>query len=143
MTEPWSFTIASEPACVGPLGEGVRGACLALGMTGDGAGEVELAVVEAVNNAIEHAYAGDGAGTVEVVLICRQQRLTVEVRDTGRPMPAGVLAGARAPDFDPTALATLPEGGMGLHIVKTLMEAVSYERRDGCNVLHMERPLGE
>jgi len=125
---------------VAPLAEKVRGACLALGMNRGAAGEVELAVVEAVNNSIEHAYQLADGGEVEVVINCDGACLHIEVRDRGRGMPATALASADAPDVD-VAREALPEGGMGLYLVQRLMDRVSYESQAGRNVLRMERQL--
>jgi serine/threonine-protein kinase RsbW len=136
-----SVTIDSRMACVGPLGEQVRTACLELGMTAGAAGEVELSVVEAVNNAIEHAYQLAEDGRVEVTLTRQGSRVRIEVRDGGRPMPAETLARVRVPRVDPADTPSLPEGGMGLYVLTQLMDAVSYESRAGKNALIMERRI--
>jgi serine/threonine-protein kinase RsbW len=136
-----SLTIESKMACVGPLAEKVRAACLGLGLTDRAAGEVELSVVEAVNNAIEHAYQLADDHLVEVALGCSTTLLQVEVRDTGRQMPPETLARVRVPQVDPANLAALPEGGMGLYVLTQLMDTVSYESHAGTNVLTMERRI--
>jgi serine/threonine-protein kinase RsbW len=133
------LSIASKLACVGPLGEQVRAACVGLGLTPRAAGEIELSVVEAVNNAIEHAYQRSEDGLVEVKLEGDDRRLLIEVCDTGRRMPPGTLGQVRPPEVEVEDLAALPEGGMGLYIVTQLMDDVRYERRAGKNVLIMER----
>jgi serine/threonine-protein kinase RsbW len=136
-----SLSIASKMACVGPLGEQVRAACVDLGLTARAAGEIELSVVEAVNNAIEHAYQLAEDGLVEVKLDGNGSRLLIEVCDSGRRMPPGTLGLVHAPEVDVEDLAALPEGGMGLFIVTQLMDAVRYESRAGKNVLIMERRM--
>jgi serine/threonine-protein kinase RsbW len=54
------------------------------------------------------------------------------------------------PAFDPLAMATpdidapleeRPIGGLGIYLVREMMAGVSYERRDGRNVLRMWKPL--
>jgi len=42
-------------------------------------------------------------------------------------------------DYDPDDLASLPEGGMGLYLLHSLMDHVDYVSRDGRNVLTLER----
>ena len=108
----------------------------------DGTGcAIELCVVEAVNNAIEHAYAREPGHVVEVALAFAAAAVRVEVRDRGRRMdwPA---ARARADDYAPD----LAERGRGIVIMRSLMQDVSYRTVDGCNVLSMKaaptaRPL--
>jgi serine/threonine-protein kinase RsbW len=136
-----SLRIASRLDCVGPLGDQVRAACAELGLSGAAAGEVELSVVETVNNAIEHAYQMAESGWVEVSLASDGQRLRIEISDGGRAMRPEVLAGAKMPAVDPGDIASLPEGGMGLALVKQLMDDVRYQRADGRNVLTMERRI--
>jgi serine/threonine-protein kinase RsbW len=140
-TDALSIVISSKLVCVAPLAEQVRARCLELGMSLGAAGEVELAVVEAVNNSIEHAYQLADGGEVEVVVDARAGRLHIEVRDGGRPMPAGALANAQAPEIDVEDPESLPEGGMGLYLVQRLMDGVSYETRSGKNILCMERRI--
>jgi anti-sigma regulatory factor (Ser/Thr protein kinase) len=38
-------------------------------------------------------------------------------------------------EFDPAALASLPESGMGLAILKSVMDSVIYEQQQGINRL--------
>jgi serine/threonine-protein kinase RsbW len=128
-------------ACVGPLGQKVRAACVGLGLTEREAGEVELSVVEAVNNAIEHAYQLAEDRLIEVALGRSDARLHIEVRDNGRQMMPETLAGVCVPAVNPADRASLPEGGMGLFILTELMDAVSYASHSGKNVLTMERRI--
>lgn len=126
---------------VAPLGHAVRAVCLGAGLGAAAAAEVELSVVEAVNNSIEHAYR-ERAGEVRVSLQLGDETIEVRVCDTGQAMPEGTLARASMPQFNPDQLALLPEGGMGLGIVKELMQDLHYESRDGENVLTMSRRTG-
>ena len=82
--------------------------------------KVISAVGEAFNNVAIHAYRGDTAGTVELEFEVRRLGITIRISDSGASFePAEVLA----PD-----LATLPESHMGLYIVRSCMDEVSYER---------------
>jgi serine/threonine-protein kinase RsbW len=134
--------IASELANVALLGGAIRAACEAVGLTVQAASEVELSVVEAVNNVIEHAYGLASDGQVWVSLEVEAGSLEIEICDRGEAMPASVLASASAPRFDPTDLPQLPEGGMGLGIVTALMDEVRYRSDGGQNVLTLIRRLG-
>ncbi len=138
---PVSWQIASRLECVAPLGEELRVACAGFGLSSDAAGEVELCVVEMVNNSIEHGYRLDASGWVEVRLESDGSRLHIEVCDGGRAMPPETLAQAVMPPVDPDDLPSLPEGGMGLSIVKELMDDVRYESTALRNVLTMERRI--
>src|SRR4051812_31175879 len=56
---------------------------------------IELSVVEAINNAIEHAYAEDPHGRVEIQLDLAVDMLEITISDTGRAMQEGAIERAR------------------------------------------------
>ncbi len=104
------------------------------GMDSRRAGEVEIALAEAVNNIVEHAYGCPGRGLVHVTMSLQGNEVVLRLTDTGRPMPGGALPGGR-----PANLAVprqrLPEGGFGWFLIRTLADHVRHERRDGMNML--------
>ncbi|MEO1228398.1 MAG: ATP-binding protein [Myxococcota bacterium] len=98
----------------------------------DGHGVVS-AFVEAFNNAVIHAYEGHAAGPIEVAMSVDPRVLQVEVRDGGHTF---VPDDVPEPDLD-----ALPEGGLGLFIIRNFMDEVRYERRGLQNVLMMRKRL--
>ncbi|MFN8587751.1 MAG: ATP-binding protein [Candidatus Eisenbacteria bacterium] len=128
----------SRLANVELVGRAVRGLCGAAGMDGRDCAHVELALVEAVNNVVRHAYHGRAGGLVEVVFVAEPDRISLEVADEGEPMaprPAPVI------DFDPDDLQALPEGGMGLYLIHSVMDSVEYHSHGGRNSLVMTRRI--
>ena len=97
---------------------------------------VLLALQELVTNILRHGYSGDdGSREVELDLAASDECFEFELRD-------------RAQEFDPTNQELDPrreatpddempatEGGYGLVIVKVVLDEMSYERRDGWNVV--------
>ncbi len=71
---------------------------------------------------------------IEIVLISEEDSLTIEVVDDGRPF--NPLQDAETPDVE-ALLGDRPIGGLGVHLVKTLMDDLSYERAAGKNHLIM------
>lgn len=119
------------------LGLSVRAIARAL-VSAELAATVELCTVEVANNCIEHAYRDVDGGTVDVTLYTRDRTLVVEVRDHGRPLSPARLADDSDPfDFDPTAIDQLPEGGMGLALIRASVSRFEYRREDGCNVTRL------
>ncbi|MBI5479975.1 MAG: ATP-binding protein [Deltaproteobacteria bacterium] len=87
---------------------------------------------EAFNNAVLHAYEGTPGGTVEVSLDKEPARLVLRIADHGRSFdPRGVAE----PDLD-----SLPEGGLGLYIMRSFMNEVDYQPGDP-NVLRLIKYL--
>ena len=71
---------------------------------------------------------------IEIVLTSEDDALTIEVLDDGQPF--NPLQDSSVPDV----AAMLEErriGGLGVHLVKTLMDDLSYEREAGKNRLIM------
>ena len=89
-------------------------------------GAIELVLGEVLNNVVEHAYGPGKTGEVEMACTPRGGALDFEVRDGGRALPG----------------LTLPEGGFGWFLVKSLVTGLRYERRAGCNLLRFRVPLG-
>ena len=76
--------------------------------------QVVTAVGEAFNNIVLHSYAGRDDGVVEMDITTFPDRICVEFRDWGESFdPESVPL----PDLD-----GLPESGLGIFIIKTLME---------------------
>lgn len=86
--------------------------CLELSQAG--CDEVELAVVEAVNNCIMHAYNKQPGNSVEVKFKIETQNILIEIMDSGSPIDASLKNELGAAfSFNPENIDALPEGGMG------------------------------
>jgi len=95
--------------------------------------QVVSAFGEAFNNVAIHGYEGRERGDVDVEIEVEGDRITIYVTDTGS-------------SFDFTnvpepALDDLPEGGLGVFIIKSFMDEVSY-RAGRPNVLRITKRFG-
>ena len=128
---PFAVSFRADPDAAHGVREAFEGWCAARGL---GQGEVHdlaLALQEALDNVVEHAYrdATPGAVVVEANLV--GDEVVVEVRDRG-------------PEFDPLE-GPLPElgdalgerrvGGLGLRLLRRLVDDARYRRADGWNRL--------
>ncbi len=120
------------------LARAVRGILAPAGMAPQDCARVELALVEAANNCIRHAYGLQAGHLLEVTCTLDDDRLTVEVSDEGTPMPERPKP---LLDFDPTDIANLPTGGMGLFLIRSVMDQVEYTSVNGRNTLAMTKRL--
>lgn len=86
--------------------------------------DIKLAVSEAINNAILHASVEPGSeAMVTITLESDENGLWVSVADEGR-----VQGGIDAPQPPRRALDdNLPESGMGLLLIQSLMDEVTHE----------------
>ncbi|HTN65638.1 MAG TPA: ATP-binding protein [Burkholderiaceae bacterium] len=98
---------------------------------------LNLVLEEVVVNVMHYAFADTGAHSIHVRLRFAGRRVEVEVRDAGNafdPLSAPV------PDLS-LDLEQRQVGGLGVHFLRTLMDEVRYERRDGENRLYFCQAL--
>jgi anti-sigma regulatory factor (Ser/Thr protein kinase) len=94
--------------------------------------DLRLALEEAVANVIRYAWDG-GTHQFDVRLTGAADELVVWVEDDGRPFNP-----LRHPNFDPhTPLAGRRPSGLGIHLLRQVMDNVDYARQDGRNRLRM------
>jgi serine/threonine-protein kinase RsbW len=92
--------------------------------------KIELAVVEAVNNVIEHAYSNQPNNLINAEFILNSNRIDIIVSDTGKTKPENIQPFLI---FDENDLENLPEGGMGIFLINEIMDEVSYYTINGIN----------
>ncbi len=99
---------------------------------------LNLAMEEAVVNVMDYAYPDGQKGNVGIEVTADQEWMTFVITDTG-------IA------FDPTtkedADTTLsaeerPIGGLGIFLVRQLMDGINYKREGNKNVLTLRKKLG-
>lgn len=88
---------------------------------------VQMAVDEACSNIIEHGYGGEGNG--DIVLQCQRIRggVKVIIQDQGTPFDPSLVP---IPDTE-APLEERSEGGLGLFLMRQLMDEVSFDFAGG------------
>ncbi len=94
--------------------------------------EVVSAFGEAFNNAAIHSYSGKKPGDVEVEVDVKPTSITIRLIDWGGSF---ALEDVPLPDLD-----ALPESGLGLYIIRSFMDEVTYKPGTP-NVLSMTKHL--
>lgn len=93
-----------------------------IGLPEDVLADLKLALTEAVSNSVRHAYA-EGAGFVSIVYELRGETLAVEVVDDGNGFD---------PELSPARESVeLPEGGLGIAIIRTIADEFELDSRPG------------
>ena len=94
---------------------------------------------ELFTNVVTHGYGGEfEAYSVAVALDWRRGRLTINFVDNGPPFDPLAYS---APDLDAPA-EQRPIGGLGIAIVRALVDRARYCRQGHRNHLHLVRRLG-
>ena len=115
----------------------IKAATEKMGIEKSLAQQLRLAVEEAVVNVIDYAYPAGTEGNVEVRMMYDGSTLRFMIIDSGMP-------------FDPTmkekADITLSAeerqiGGLGILLVRELMDSINYERIEGKNILTLLKKL--
>ena len=120
------------------VGGAVRGIAATLSMDSTTRYQLELCVVEAVTNDIKHAYHSQAGHSVEVDVLLYPDRLIFKICDSGESMNPEKV---KPFSFDPLKIETLPERGMGIYILNSLMDEVHYETSGGRNILTLIKYL--
>jgi anti-sigma regulatory factor (Ser/Thr protein kinase) len=132
-----ALTIDSQFRNVFLVGLAVQRICLSIPLSEQSAYEMEMAVVEAVNNSIEHACHNQPGHPITIRMNLSEDRITFVVSDGGeaveyfREMPALEDAGHSQP----------AERGRGVQIMRALMDEVGYRTDGNSNLLTMVKYL--
>ena len=92
---------------------------------------VNLALEELTLNTMTHGR-HDGLEAIEIILDSKEDQLTIVIRDNG--LPFNPLEEAPEPSVD-AELGDRTVGGLGVHLVHTLMDKMEYKRAEGRNCL--------
>ena len=98
--------------------------------------QIDLSVEEIYVNIANYAY-GDGVGKAEISADCSDGEITITFKDSGVPYNP-----LEKEDPDITLSADEREvGGLGIFLTKKNMDSVSYEYKDGYNILTMTKKI--
>ena len=120
-----TFAMASDVRYL-PVVRGAVGALTAaIGWDEAECRAIVLALDEAVANIIRHAYGGRSDGLIE--LQCRETAggLEISMLDTGDPPELSKICAREVGCHQP--------GGLGTHIIRDVMDSVSYEHTESGN----------
>ncbi len=122
---------SSEAANISLLSEALHALCLYASGSVACALDMQRAVVEALNNVVEHAYGNQPDHDISVCWYLENRQLRIEIIDCGQSMsflPEPVL-----PDFD-------AEGGRGWWIINACVNDYDYKVIDSVNREYVLRP---
>lgn len=118
-------------------GQAVESFALAHGLPDQVLQAVTLGVDEVVTNIISYAYDDQAEHQIMLRLALHDGELTAEVEDDGRPFNP---LETPPPDLD-KPIEERPIGGLGIHLLKKLMDSVIYRREEGRNLLIMRKAV--
>ena len=134
-----SLTLTNDLKRVPRLNTFIDEVCEANGFDMATTMQINLAIEEAVVNVMNYAYPEGTKGDITIEAKANKTEMSIIISDTGKP-------------FDPTAKAevdiTLSAedrsiGGLGIHLIRQIMDNINYERIDGHNVLTLMKKLNK
>ena len=138
MTRSISLTLVNQLSEVAKISGFVEAFGAAEGLGPEAVYSLNLALDEVVTNVIRYAHDDDGREHPIVVRLALERGvLTAQVEDDGHAFNP---LEAPPPDLD-VSLDERPIGGLGIFLVRSVMNSVEYRREDGRNVLTMKRKL--
>ena len=98
---------------------------------------INLVIEEAVVNIINYAYPKDEHESIYLSARMHEDSIVLVLTDTGKEFDPTM-----APEVDVTLSAEERQiGGLGIFLIRQIMNEVRYERIDGKNVLTLEKKL--
>jgi sigma-B regulation protein RsbU (phosphoserine phosphatase) len=99
--------------------------------------DLNLVLEEILTNIISYGYTDNREHEIRVNLSAQPGEVTAEVQDDGQPF--NPLEAAEPNTTKPLEERTI--GGLGIHLVRKLMDGVEYQRQEGKNLLVMKKHL--
>lgn len=124
----------SEMTLLAPF---VEESCDALGVPPDVAFQLNLVLDEAVANVVNYAYSEPGQ-EFHVYMDRVGDQLVVQIVDQG--VPFDPTTDSQTPDIT-LSVEERPIGGLGIFLMKEMMDVVEYQRQGDSNVLTMKKNI--
>lgn len=132
-----SIILANDIAEVSRLATFIEEVGEAFALTPDVVLNLNLVIEEAVVNVINYAYPKEQHESIYLSAHLHEGSIVLVLTDTGKEFDPTL-----APDADITLSAEEREiGGLGIFLIRQIMNEVRYERIDGKNVLTLEKKL--
>ncbi len=126
-----SLTVPALPEYVDLVRLTLYGIASKMKFTFEDIEDMKVAVSEACNNAVLHAYGGED-GKIEVQFIAGIEELSITVRDYGRSFT--VAENKKTPSLHGKSIDEIQSGGLGLYLMQALMDRVDVQHEGGTTV---------
>ena len=131
------LSLPNDIETIPQLNEFIDGFCEQRDIDNDITMSLNLAIEEAVVNVMNYAYPEGTVGYVDIEAEADDDFVTFVISDTGKP-------------FDPTqkdevntelSVEDRPIGGLGIHLVRRMMDEISYRYADHRNILTLRKRI--
>ena len=137
--KPYFFKLRSDLAELDTLSKHVQKFGSSIGLSKKFLFEINLALDELFTNIISYGYQDDQDHLIEITITPLNNTLELCIEDDGVPFN---LIDVADPDL-PCDIESCKIGGLGIHLIKNLMDEVCYKRTEGKNKLTLKKELKE
>ena len=135
----YSFTLKSNLSELEKLCQEMEKLGQKLGLTKKCVFEINLALDELFTNIISYGFEDDDEHEIKVTLTPQNETLCLSIEDDGLPFNP---IEAEEPDLECT-VEDCKIGGLGIHLIRNLMDDICYERCGDKNVLTLKKSIQE
>jgi serine/threonine-protein kinase RsbW len=121
------LTVASQTAKLKHVRRFVAAAARRFGFSSEEASKIALAVDEACTNIIKHAYNFEEDKDIHLSILMRDGKFEVLITDHGKPFNPDAVKLPVMKEY----LSHYRHGGLGMYLMKSLMDRVEYRIRPG------------
>lgn len=133
------LTLPNNIETIPQLTEFIDGFCEEQGIDMDTTFSLNLAVEEAVVNVMDYAYPEETVGYVDIQIDSDHGNITFVISDSGIPFDP-----TQKEEVDTTLSAEERKvGGLGIHLVRKIMDSVDYKYIDNKNILTLKKKLNK
>ena len=128
--------LTSDTVVLPGVRNSIREWCAERGWNAEYVADIVLAVDEALSNVIKHGYGGKPGFKIELSAAvvddpARGSAIEIRIRDFGKQVPVESIRGRDLDDIRP--------GGLGVHIIKSVMCVAEYSHAEGGGMLLVMR----
>ena len=132
-----TLTLSNNIEEIPLLAEFVESICEQAGLDMGITMNINLAMEEAVVNVMNYAYPLGTQGKIVIEAMADDQRVKFVIIDQGAPFDPTTKE-----DVDTTlSIDDRPTGGLGIHLIRQIMDTINYERKGKNNVLTLCKKL--
>ena len=134
---PYTFELKSNLSELDILCEKLESICQSLNLSQKCKFEINLALDELFTNIISYGFDDDEEHLIEITIDLEPDRVVLRVEDDGVPFNP---VEASAPEVT-CSLENCRVGGLGIHLIRNLMDEICYRRCGNRNVLIMKKNI--
>lgn len=137
LTYQRTLTLTNDLKRIPRLNSFIDDACEANGFDMPTTMQINLAIEEAVVNVMNYAYPTGTKGNITIEVKSNGQEAFFIISDTGKPFDP-----TAKPEVDTTLSAEDRSiGGLGIHLIRKIMDHINYERSNGHNILTLIKKI--